>query len=302
VQPNRAVVHNNRGSALFAEEHVADAIASYQRALELDPNCAEAHLNLGVGYAAEDKTDEASRAYAEAFRLRPEKVLWKMRTVSLCPAVFQSVEELDRYRQELEAQVDQLLAMPFSAHGEDLAADGFTPSFYLSHHGRNNRPLKEKFAALFASCFPNERPVVGQGKPRVGFLATRRHEGGFLRGTSAIIEHLDRSSFQPVVLCSQTVLDRCRRSIRRADVQWIGFPDHLPRAVERIAAAQCDILYHWQIGTDPLNYLLPFARLAPVQCTGWGTHGTSGISAVDYYLSSELIEAEGAEEHYTEML
>jgi predicted O-linked N-acetylglucosamine transferase (SPINDLY family) len=51
-----------------------------------------------------------------------------------------------------------------------------------------------------------------------------------------------------------------------------------------------------------LNYFLPFARLAPVQCTGFGTHGTTGVAAVDYFLSSRLIETEGAEEHYTERL
>ncbi|MFV1980797.1 MAG: hypothetical protein ACC655_06560 [Rhodothermia bacterium] len=123
-----------------------------------------------------------------------------------------------------------------------------------------------------------------------------------MRGTCGIIGQLDKSSFQPVVLCSESVLDRCRRSIRRADVEWIGIPDHLPSAIKRIAAAKCDILCHWQIGTDPLNYFLPFAKLAPVQCTGWGTHGTTGISEVDYYVSSRLIETEGAEEHYIERL
>jgi predicted O-linked N-acetylglucosamine transferase (SPINDLY family) len=51
-----------------------------------------------------------------------------------------------------------------------------------------------------------------------------------------------------------------------------------------------------------LNYFLTFARLAPVQCTGFGTHGTTGIAAVDYFLSSRLIEPEEAEKHYTETL
>ena len=30
-----------------------------------------------------------------------------------------------------------------------------------------------------------------------------------------------------------------------------------------------------------MNYFLPFARLAPVQCTGWGSTITSGVPAVD---------------------
>jgi hypothetical protein len=33
----------------------------------------------------------------------------------------------------------------------------------------------------------------------------------------------------------------------------------------------CDLIYYWKVGTDALNYFLPFGRLAPVQCTGWAT-------------------------------
>ncbi len=51
-----------------------------------------------------------------------------------------------------------------------------------------------------------------------------------------------------------------------------------------------------------INYLLPFFRLAPVQCTSLGVPGTSGIPQMDYYLSSELLETEEAAEHYTEKL
>ncbi len=51
-----------------------------------------------------------------------------------------------------------------------------------------------------------------------------------------------------------------------------------------------------------MNYFLPFARLAPVQCTGWGSTTTSGVPAVDYFLSSELVESPGSQERYTERL
>jgi protein O-GlcNAc transferase len=53
---------------------------------------------------------------------------------------------------------------------------------------------------------------------------------------------------------------------------------------------------------DPTTYTLAFSRLAPVQCVTWGHPVTTGIPTVDYFLSSELIEPEWAEEHYTEKL
>jgi predicted O-linked N-acetylglucosamine transferase (SPINDLY family) len=183
-----------------------------------------------------------------------------------------------------------------------VAADGAVPSFHLAHHGRNSRPLLEKFAALYQASFPRRQLRPGTGKPRIGFVVTRHHEGGFLRSMSGIVEQLDPRRFAPVVLCSQGALAACRGGIHGEDVEWLALPDRFAGAVDRIAAARCDILYHWQIGTDPLNYFLPFAGLAPVQCTSWGSHGTTGIAAVDYCLSSEWIESPGAEQRYTERL
>jgi len=41
-------------------------------------------------------------------------------------------------------------------------------------------------------------------------------------------------------------------------------------------------------------------RLAPVQCTAWGHPVTSGLPTIDYYLSSQLMEPENAQAHYSE--
>jgi predicted O-linked N-acetylglucosamine transferase (SPINDLY family) len=61
-------------------------------------------------------------------------------------------------------------------------------------------------------------------------------------------------------------------------------------------------LYDWEIGSDALNYFLPFLRLAPVQGTSWSTLVTSGVPNVDYYLSSDLVERDDAQADYSERL
>ena len=43
-------------------------------------------------------------------------------------------------------------------------------------------------------------------------------------------------------------------------------------------------------------------HLAPIQCTSWGTHGTSGNNHIDYYISWGAAEIPEAQEHYTEKL
>ena len=53
---------------------------------------------------------------------------------------------------------------------------------------------------------------------------------------------------------------------------------------------------------DTVSVQLAAQRLAPVQCTSWGHPETSGIETLDYFLSSDLMEAPGAEAFYTEKL
>src|SRR6202042_3454456 len=60
-----------------------------------------------------------------------------------------------------------------------------------------------------------------------------------------------------------------------------------------------DVLIYTDIGMAGKNYQYASMRLAPVQCTAWGRPVTSGLPTIDYYLSSELMEPENGQEHYT---
>ena len=291
------------GHVLLAGRRPTDAVAALQRAVELAPDDADVRLSLARAYADEGRVTESAASMHEAFRLRPERTSWQYRRLSLCPAVFPDVEALGEYRRDLEARLDAATEPPFAIDWKECLRDGFAPPFELSHHGCSNRVIKEKFARFFASSFPQRPPPLRKtGRPRIGFLVTRGRERGFVRDMAHVVARIDGKRFEPVVLCPAEAMPLCQRSVPASHVQWVVLPRSFTGAVECIGDAAIDLLYHRQIGTDPFNYFLPFARAAPIQCTGWATHGTSGLSMVDYYLSSKLIEVQGAEEHYTEQL
>src|SRR5439155_19228973 len=76
-----------------------------------------------------------------------------------------------------------------------------------------------------------------------------------------------------------------------------------PEAARRLVAEQgLDVLLFTDVGMDALTYTLAFSRMAPVQCVGWGHPVTTGSPTMDYFVSSELLEVPGADEHYTEQL
>ena len=279
------------GGILQGMKRFDDAIVAYERAIACDPNSVETHLNQGLVYSDLGETEEAKESFRRAAELRPERPTWQLRHLSLCGTIFQTADEIVAYRVELERQLDEALAGPPRFDWRDALRDGFTPSFQLSHHGVCNRRLKEKFARLFAPHFPRERfTPVRRGKIRVGFTCTRSHEGGFARGFGGIMERMDRERFEVVGLVSQESLPYCRKHVRSDDVIWIGFPHHIERAFQVFKKAECNVIMHWHAGTDIMNYFLPFLPLAPVQSIGFGTHGTTGIANMDYFISSSLFE------------
>ncbi|MEZ0369026.1 MAG: tetratricopeptide repeat protein [Candidatus Sericytochromatia bacterium] len=138
-----------------------------------------------------------------------------------------------------------------------------------------------------------------KGPLRLGAMVSHQHEGLFLSCNSALplLRRLSQD-FQLVLIGDPTRLG----PQLPPGAELIPLPGHLPAAVEAIRAAKLDLLYYWEVGSDSLNYFLPFFRLAPVQFTGWGTQNSPGIPALDYFFSSALNEPDGAQAHYSERL
>ena len=69
--PNCWVGYNNLGNALFQKGQVDEAMAQYQKALEINPNYAEAHNNLGDALFQKGQVDEAMAQYQKALEINP---------------------------------------------------------------------------------------------------------------------------------------------------------------------------------------------------------------------------------------
>jgi predicted O-linked N-acetylglucosamine transferase (SPINDLY family) len=171
----------------------------------------------------------------------------------------------------------------------------------LAYQGRDDRALKERFAALFAERLPADMPRYNRGMPHVGFVVTQGNEGVFLRGMAGLIERLDRRQMKISILCSPEAETRFRAALG-ADTSFLHFAQRMTETLETARSARFDLLFYWEIGTDCTNYFLPFFRLAPIQCTSWGWPVTSGIVEVDYFLSAAALEPANADDHYTESL
>lgn len=82
---------------------------------------------------------------------------------------------------------------------------------------------------------------------------------------------------------------------KRADRESGTSNDNLQRARQTIAGLALDVLVFADVGMDALTTSLAYGRLSPVQVAFWGHPGTTGLSTMDYFITSDLFE--GKTEH-----
>ena len=303
LRPDYAEAHHALGNVLKTAGQLDEAVASYRRAIHFKPSYAKAHNSLGNAYRDQDQVDEAAACYQQALAIEPKNPLLELRLSTLCPAVLESSEAIDRFREQLLAKWRQLAEGNLKIDLRTLGVSASEPPTGIQYHGRDDRPLKEAFASIFRGCFAGDRPRAGTGRPRIGFVVTARHEAAFLASMRGVLEYLTPGKFDLVVICQPLGEEPIRSAFSGRSVRVLVVPERLDLIVEQVRAVGFDVLYHWEVGTDATNYFLPFCRLAPVQCTSWGQPETSGVAQIDYYLSSALAEPDdGARSHYTERL
>lgn len=303
ARPDYPEAHLNLGATLQELERLDQAAGHYRRAAELRPDLAAAHRNLFQVLERQGETEAARASGARALALEPDNALLQLALDTLLPPIAASARAIDEGRAAVAAAIERRAAEGVRVDRARAVETGGAPPFALIYHGRDDRPLREAYAALFARSFPDEPPRPADGPPRIGFVVTPGHEGVFLKCMAGVIEGLPARELRPVVVCGGLrAAAQLRASIRRDALDVLPLPRRLDEAAAALRAAGLALLYYWEVGTDALNYFLPFCRPAPVQCGGWGWPVTSGIPAIGHFLSSEPLEPPGAEAHYSESL
>jgi tetratricopeptide (TPR) repeat protein len=71
INPNYAEAHNNIGVVLCQKGQVDEAMVQFQKALEIKPDYAEAHINLGNALFQKGRVDEAVAQFQKALEINP---------------------------------------------------------------------------------------------------------------------------------------------------------------------------------------------------------------------------------------
>lgn len=316
IQPGYAEAHNNVGVILRDQNRLDQARACFEKALSLQPDMVEALYNLGIVWLKQGDYPLAVETFKRAGALNPNYAPARWLFHLALPMYYDSEADIQASRDRFALNLDQLTSgTPLhSPQARQHALEGvasFT-NFYLQYQGRDDRDLQQQYGAfvvrvMSANCPQWSKPipmptVPPGGRIRVGYVSSCMYGhtiGVFLLGW---LEKMDHRQFELFGYHVGDRTDALTEKVRTACDHFWHFPGQMPAAANRILSDRLHILVHTDIGMNPATLQLAALRLAPVQCKGWGHPVTTGLPTIDFYLSSQLMEPPGAEQHYSEKL
>ncbi len=309
INPEMAVAYNNLGNLKKENNDFDGAFFCYRQAILVDDKYVTAYKNIADLHEIAGDYDSAKSAYSKAIYLRPDIGL-RIRETLVLPVIIESKEQIFECRSQLMTKLDNLLSEELFI--EDPIKEIGTTNFFLPYQGLNDKEIQTKIAEMYTKICPSlsfEAPhthgwMAGLegGVPRVGFVSAFFHDHTIAILNKCLFDGLPRARFELFIFSFSKVEDAWSEGFKSGKQNFIPLSKNLADARQKIAEAELDILYFTDIGMEPLTYFLGFSRLAPVQCVSWGHPVTTGLPNIDYFISSQLIEPENAEESYSERL
>ncbi|NJK48954.1 tetratricopeptide repeat protein [Candidatus Gracilibacteria bacterium] len=318
INPNSAGVYNNLGNALQEQNELEKAIAAYEKAIAINPDLAEAHYNLGNIFHSQGKLEAAIESYQQTLRCNPD---FEQARFGICiaqlPVIYATPDEIHLRRNNYQHHL-QNLAQHYQEAGREKqakAADavGSLQPFFLAYQGLCDRDLQQTYGEticqLMATRYPQwSKPIIlsplePNEKIRVGVFSGYFHNHSVWKiPVKGWVQNLDRSKFELFGYYTDPKRDRETVIAQRAFDKFTQASLPVENWCETIAKDKLHVLIFPEFGMNPLSIQLGCLRLAPIQITSWGHPDTSGMPTIDYYLSSDLMEPDNADEHYTEKL
>lgn len=317
IMPRFPEALNNLGNALGEQGNVDAAVASYLQAVAIRPEYSIAHSNLGIMLSVLGRFAEANRSCARSIELNPNSLAFRMNQVSLAlPALYDSREEITQCRAEYAnrlAAASHLHAASPREQVQDIEGVGNLNFFYLPYQAQNDRELQTNLGRLLCDAFAEHYrfiPSATAATTRVGSTECVhvgivshyfRDHSNWKIPIQGWIENIDRRRFRLSGYYTDNKNDESTVAARTRFDRF--FQDSSLRNVCRaISEDRPDVLIYPGVGMDKASLHLAALRLAPVQCASWGHPSTTGMPSIDYFLSSELMETEQADAHYSEKL
>lgn len=263
IKPDHAMTYNNLGNTLKDRGRLAESEAMLRRAVEIDPQYAEAYNNLGNTLTFQGRIDEAIACYQKALAADP------------CHRL---------------AHANLLFALNY--HPDKSAEEIFAA--YRAFDAVLGAPHRAEWREHLNSRQTGRRL-------RVGYVSPDFRQHSVRHFLEPLLAHHDKSVVEVFAYAELFGEDDVTARYKTYVDHWVpttGLSD--AALAERVRADGIDILVD-VAGHTSKNRLGMFARKpAPVSLTWLGYGYTTGLSAIDYFLTDETSAPPGSESLFSE--
>jgi predicted O-linked N-acetylglucosamine transferase (SPINDLY family) len=282
------------------------------------PESADAQYNLGMALMGLGDIEMARDCLTAALIADPGHVPSRWMVNRMLPRVYANAADIGVWRRRVFSGISALEASikPASPAEAEPHVKGFLArtNFELAYQAEDDRPVQELYGRLIERVMkawlpelaeaPSRKPFAQRDdkRIRIGFASSffTNHTislmfGGFLR-------HLDRSRFLPFGYLTNGAPDSSTQALAGFCQTFRHLKSSLDQAAQAIRQDELDVLVYPDVGMDSRSQALAALKLAPLQIAGMGHPVTTGLSTIDWFLTSDLMEPEGGEKFYSEKL
>ena len=287
---NLGLIHQNRGSYDHASE-------CYTRALQIQPGSPETLINQGCALRLLSRFGDALDCCARAIQLRPHHANAWCALGLVQQDIGHQVDAVASFREAVRLDPRSARAGSSLLFCLSLRTD-LTPEEVFQEHCR----WGQRFGRVDqASEYTN--PPDPDLRLRIGYVSPDLRQHPVISFFEPLLAGLNREAFE--VTCYAEVLgeDETTKRLRGLADRWrstCGLTDI--QVAEQIRVDGIDILVDLA-GHTANNRLPVFAyKPAPVQASSIGYPNTTGLAAVDYFITDDILVDDENEQFFTEQL
>ncbi|MEM9922279.1 MAG: tetratricopeptide repeat protein [Cyanobacteria bacterium P01_D01_bin.50] len=291
-----------------------ESLKVYEQGLKVHSHSAFLYFNLIETLQYCGKIKDAIALAKKVSHLQENDFTLKVEEQSLLPIVYETEEEIAFYRKRFISNLQALVKnTPLDideARNSALKAVGCQTNFYLQYQGKNDVELQKQYGQFLHEVMAANYPqwvkplsiesVNSNEKIRIGYVSNcmQGHTVGKLM--LGWLRNRNSKDFETYCYYIDRKVDNLTQQFRLYSNYFHHIPEDFEGLCKQIFDDKPHILVFLDIGMHPQMSQTAALRLAPVQCTTWGHPITSGIPTMDYFISSELMEPENFQEHYSE--
>lgn len=287
-----------------------------QQGIQVYPTDGRLHFTLIIDLRRNGRIQEAILSAEKACQDLPDDYTFKILKYLTVPSIYNNQEEIVFYRQRfiqgLQDLIEQTSLNTSQEKQSALAGIGRLTNFYLSYQAQNDIDLQRQYGKLIHEIMTANFPqwvellsmpeVQPNQKIRIGYVSHYLHSYSGTLWLTGWLKYCERHNFEIYCYYTGNEPDAVTEKFREYSDFFYHIPYNLSAVCEQIIADKLHIVVYPEIGMNAQTMQMAALRLAPVQCVAWGHPVTTGLTTIDYFLSSELMEAENAQEHYSEKL